>query len=371
MTEVVTNTAAYLQSLLYAPRQQGFGVPNPDSPQNTFEIALAASQQQAEADASQVAPASDDRSSLGQGDDSPANRSFANQLPTPQPKAPEPSLATTGPAKARVDISLVEISHAAATALRETPAPQAPVQTEPKPLSFGNLAGGAAGPLQQPAPAPVNVPTGILGPAAVIHESEILTANVFGAAFAPTQVAQTSVNPAPTQTQKNFIFAQRKLFNEQVAVDQVAGKFVSEDAKAKTFAAEATVGKFAPQPTAAAAATVGAQFAANADSAQRLFDKVVVSSNTADSAGNDTRLYDTVTQTDTQNQNNSGNSGPGDQSLDSRQSLYQRAQAVAQALGEKSANPAVKKLMATLEAYAAVTKVGESRSGRSTVRVIA
>jgi hypothetical protein len=235
------------------------------------------------------------------------------------------------------------------------------------------LAGGAAGPLQ---PAAVDTPdipvsTGVLGPAAVVHETELATANVFGAAFAPTQVVQPVADPVPSQTQKNFIFAQRKLFDEREITNAATRKFVTDDAKVKAFATETTAGKFVPQHASVAAATVGAQFAANAESAQRLFDKVAVASNGTENPTSDVRLYDKVGQPDTQNQNNGGNEGPGDQALDSRQSLYQRAQAVAQALGEKSGNPAVKKLVATLEAYAVVAKIGPGRSARPSVRVIA
>jgi hypothetical protein len=219
----------------------------------------------------------------------------------------------------------------------------------------------------------IPVSTGVLGPAAAVNETELVTANVFGAAFAPTQVVQPVADPVPSQTQKNFIFAQRKLFDEREVTNEATRKFVADDAKAKAFATEATAGKFAPQHTSVAAATVGAQFAANAESAQRLFDKVVVTSNGAENVTSDARLYDKVGQSDTQNQNNGGNDGPGDQALDSRQSLYQRAQAVAQALGEKSGNPAVKKLVATLEAYAVVAKIGNGsrNSARPSVRVTA
>jgi hypothetical protein len=375
MTEVVTNTAAYVQPLLFTPKgQQAIGAPAPDSPQSELAIALAASQQQQALEATQVA-ATPDQPSLKNNSDGPSNRSFQSQLPTSQPRTPEPAAAPTGPAKARVEVSVVDISAAlSATARAQEANPAAAPAPQPvaKPVTLSDLGGGPAGPgAAAPVEAPVPTP-GVLGPAAVVKETDIaaISQNIFGAAFAPTQVVQPSTDTSPAQTNKNFIFAHRKLFAEQAAevvqAQTTTGKFAAEDAKAAAFGTEVATGKFAAQPVAVAAATVGAQFAASAETAQKLFDKVHVESTpSVEATTGEVRLYDKVAQADTQSQRgNPGDQNPGDQTLDSRQSLYQRAQAVAAALGDKSGNPAVKKLVATLESYALIAGVGGRSTGR-------
>jgi hypothetical protein len=246
-------------------------------------------------------------------------------------------------------------------------------QPAPKPVTLSSLGGGPAGPAQVPVDAP-DVPnsTGVLGPAAVVKDADIanISQNIFGAAFAPTQVSQPSADPVAAQTQKNFIFAHRKLFAEQAVQTQTAGRFAADEAKAATFGPDVATGKFAAQPATVAAVTAGAQFAASAETAQKLFDKVnTAATPSVESTTGEVRLYDKVAQADTQGQHSQGNQNPSDQTLDSRQSLYQRAQAVAEALGDKSSNPAVKKLVSTLEAYAAIAGVGGQPVARKTVRV--
>jgi len=402
MTDVVTNTAAYAQPLLFANRQQSLGIPNPESPQVALAISEAASLQQQALLSTQVAPSSDDRASLKQNNDdghSSPDRSFAHQLPTSSLAAKPAEIAppTTGPAKARVDIPVFDITALAAAPALAAPAvpltsaaATAPASDATKPLTLSNLTGGAAGPLQQHVTAPAPKPaehedaprpqtSGVLGPAAEVKDADLenISANIFGAAFAPTQVLQPTATQTPTQTQKNFIFAQRKLYAGEDVVAQPTGKFTSDDAKAaaRGLGPDAVAGRFAVQPAAIAAATAGAQFAASADTAQKLFDKVPTTASGApiDATTGEVRLYDKVSQTDTQGHSGKyGDSTPGDDTLDSRESLYQRAQAVAQALGDKSSNPAVKKLVATLESYALVTGITSgASSGRPTVRVIA
>jgi hypothetical protein len=389
MTEVVTSTAAYVQPLLLAPKgQQAFGAPAPDSPQTESAIALAASQQQHALEATQVAASPDQPSLKNDSEGSSSNRSFLQQLPTPQPtKAPDLAVPTTGPAKARVDVSVLDITAALnaasqtvhptpAAAAQQTPvAPSAPApQPAPNPVTLSSLGGGPAGPASQAEDDTPDTPisTGVLGPAAVVKDADLanLSQSIFGAAFAPTQVAQTNPDATQTQTQKNFIFAHRKLYAEQAAQVQITtGKFAAEEAK--TNGTEGA-GKFAAQPAAVAAATAGSQFAASAEAAQKLADKVqFTSTSSTEGTTGEARLYDKVGQADTQNQRQHGdNNNPSDSSLDSRQSLYQRAQAVAAALGEKSGNPAVKKLVATLESYALIAGV-DSSGARKPVRVTA
>jgi hypothetical protein len=374
MTEVVTSTAAYVQPLLLTPKgQQAFGAPAPDSPQS--EIALAASQQQHALEATQVAATPDQPSLRNDSEGTSSSRSFLNQLPTPQPaKAPEPAVPTTGPAKARVEVSVLDITaalKAAPAAVRSAqqpaaaqpqPAAAAQAQPAPRPVTLSTLGGGPAGPADAQAQddtPDTPVSTGVLGPAAVVKEADLanLSQGIFGAAFAPVQVVQPNPDAAPTQAQKNFIFAHRKLYAEQAAqVEATTGKFAVEEAK--TNGTE-TTGKFAAEPGVVAAATVGAQFAASADAAQKLFDKVQFNTTpSVENATGEIRVYDKVAQADAQTQRRSGDDEPSDQTLDSRQSLYQRAQAVAEALGDKAGNPAVKKLVATLESYALITGVG-------------
>ncbi|TAK99018.1 MAG: hypothetical protein EPO08_17550 [Rhodospirillaceae bacterium] len=372
MTDVVTNTAAYVQPLLYANRQQALGIPNSESPQVDLALAAAASQQQQALDVSQVAQASDDRSSLkqgGEGANQSANRSFANQLPASSLAAKAPDLAppTTGPAKARVDIPVFDI-----TALTSTPAPgasspaaapsqpptaqPADTQVPPTGLTLGNLASGAAGPLQQsadvsPQPQPQPQASGVLGPAAQIKESDlaVISANIFGAAFAPTQLGQAPGSAAPTHSQKNFIFAQRKLFGGDEVSSQASGKFTAIAA-------------------AVAATTAGSQFARSAAAGQKLSDKVTAAATFVTTASSEPPTDGKVFQA-----SDSAGTGPVAPSVDARESLYQRAQAVAQAFGEKSSNPAVKNLVATLESYALVAGIssGVKPAAHPTVRVIA
>lgn len=382
MTEVVTNTAAYVQPLLFTPKgQQAFGASGPISP-GDLAISLAASQQQQALDATQVA-ATPDQPSLKNDSESPhSTRNFLSQLPTPQPKTPDLAAPTTGPAKARVELSVVDISAAVAAAthaatIQQTGplanAPAAP-QAASKPVTLSDLGGGPAGPGQAPADAPpVPDTTGVLGPAAVVKDADIaaIAQNIFGAAFAPTQVVQPTADPAAAQSQKNFIFAQRKLFGVQAAeVQATSGKFAAEAGKAAALGSDVATGKFAVQPAAIAAATVGAQFAASSETAHKLFDKVnFASTPSVEPATGETKLYDKVAQLDTQGERGQGDQSPSDQTLDSRQSLYQRAQAVAAALGDKSANPAVKKLVSTLESYALIAGVDGQSAPRRTIRV--
>jgi hypothetical protein len=386
MTEVVTSTAAYVQPLLHASRQQVFGVPNLDSPQSDLAIALAAGQQQDALDATLVAPATDDRASLtSDRNDSnqAAPRSFTNQPPQANP-AKSDAPPTTGPAKARVEINVADLTAAANAPLqKETPVVAAAVAPHvvdaPKPAAPVPTPAAAPTPsVPQPAEQPRPQASGVLGPAAVLKDADIdaIADSIFGAAFAPTQVIQPPTEAAP-QGQKNFIFAQRKLFDDEDVVASATGKFTPTEVKAAALGLgpDSPQSKYTTQTVAVAATTVGAQFAASAAAAQKLFDAgpVTVSGARFDPAANDVRLYDKVPQADTQNQSGqdqSGASGNDGQSLDSRESLYQRAQAVADALGEKSSNPAVKQLVATLESYAAIAGIN-TKHAKSTVRVIA
>jgi len=369
MTDVVTNTAAYVQPLLYANRQQALGIPNPESPQADLALAAAASQQQQTLDQTQVAQASDGRSSLKQGGDG-ANQSaghgFVAQLPTSSlaAKAPELATPTTGPAKARVDLPVFDIG-----ALTSTPAPSASPQGAVQPpsppapdttdtqtpstgLASANLAGPAASAPQTPdvSEQPQQQVSGILGPAAQIKDADIalISANIFGAAFAPTQVGQVSGSAAPTQSQKNFIFAQRKLYGDAAASSQASGKYAAS----------------------VAASTAGSQFAVSAAAARKLSDKVTAAATSIAAANGETTAFEKVSA--------AGGSAAGvdltaSSSVDARESLYQRAQAVAQTFGERSSNPAVKNLVATLESYALVAGIspGAKSAVHPTVRVIA
>ena len=178
------------------------------------------------------------------------------------------------------------------------------------------------------------------------------------------------------------MFSQHWMFDDvKQTVVQPTESIFAEEARAVTaarFFAELSTGRFAPESIAVAASTVGAQFAALADTAQKLSDKVTLTtaSRFSDAGNGETRLYDKVPQTDTENRGGDegfrDDSRSGENFRDLRQSLYQRAQAVAHALGDKFSNPAVRELIANLEAYAKVAGVssdGEASSA-STVKVI-
>src|SRR5262245_56279076 len=134
MTEVVTNGAAFSQPFLQAHKPQAFGISNPESPQVDLQIAAEASRPHAAA-ATEVARASDDRSSLKQdSNNTPANQGFQPRARANDPLRDLPAVPA-GPSKARVEVP---------PQLLQAPAPQ-PKAPEPQLR--------APEPAPQPAPA--------------------------------------------------------------------------------------------------------------------------------------------------------------------------------------------------------------------------
>jgi hypothetical protein len=366
MTEVVTNSAALLQPLLQAHKPQVFGVFNADSPQVELQIAAAASRDQAAVAATEAPRTSDDRASLNA--DSGSNGGAQNLPPRAQARAPavHDLAAPTGPSKARVEIPPPQLTV-------EAPAPK-PAASSLAPAPVAAAPARQAPPVQAaadaPAPAPKPVDADPLGPAEQLNALalESVAQNIVGVAFAPVQLsAQTAADdPAAAQRQKNFIFSQRKLFAETEA----GAKFAAEEAKRAVHEAlQDTTPRFAVE---AAAQTVTATVASGkfaSEGSQKLFDKAPADPRGAGvEAGGEVRLYDKVPQAETGNKfaPEQDSRGQGD-NAGGRESLYQRAAAIANALGEKSANPEVKKLFNDIERYAAQTPGGAGTTAAAVV----
>jgi hypothetical protein len=338
-----------MQPFLQPQRLQGQSPSNPESVQADLQAALDASRQNAAVAATQSPAVTDDRGSL-RNEASPERRPAELPLrqPAPQPAAQDLPPAPVGASRARVELPPIDLSAPApppaAPAAAPAPAPAAPSTPAPTVVQAEAPA--------QPAPEPQPINPGALGPAQNLNTLalENISANIVGVAFAPVQVAKAPEEPAAALRQKNFIFSQRKLFDDAAP----AARFVPDDKKAQLADAPQTP-KFVPAATETVAAAVAGKFAADA-AAQKVFDKAPAAERAAviDSAGGEARLYDKVAAAESDNKFAPDDSeGRADAEREQRGSLYQRAQAVAAALGSKSSNPEVRKLFADLERYAA------------------
>ncbi len=364
MTEVVTNGAAFMRPFLQSTRLQASGISNQDSQQISAQVSAEASRAEANASAQEVPRASEDRSSL-QNDSSPQSNSRPepSRLKAAAANSPAaPANAPTGPSKARVDIAPLQLAQPASVSA-QAQAPAATPQTQAASTLTAATPAPAPtpAPATDPAPAPASdtapvVSPGALGPAASLNTLAVenLSQNIIGVAFAPTQVTQTSDDDGAiaTQPQRNFIFAQRKVFTEAQQTD----KFAAEDSRRQFVAEEASkTPKFAVQATAQFVTTVASGKFATTEDAQKLSDKTQQAETPIVENG-EARLYDKVAEGDAGNrfaqedaQQQSQNQGRGN----SRESLHQRAEAIAQALGTKAAHPEVKKLIADIARYRA------------------
>ena len=358
MTEVVTNGAAFMQPFLQPNRQQANGVSNSDSPQFSLQIGAEASRAQAATAAQEVPRASEDRSSL-QNDSSPQPNSQPEQSrlkAAPAHAAAPANAAPTGPSKARVELPPLQLAQPASTSVASlTPAaPQAAAQAEaaPAPTPAPEPAAPAANQAPQLTP-------GALGAAATLStlSLENLSQNIIGVAFAPTQVVQSAqTETVVAQPQRNFIFAQRKVYAEA----EQAGKFVAAEKLHVIAQEDAKTPKFALQAVAQAVTTAAAagKFAAH-ETSQKLSDKVPQHETSTVQNGGEARLYDKVPQADAGNRSAQDDAEQHAQGRDSnRESLYQRAEAIAYALGSKADNPEVKKLIADIARYRASVEGG-------------
>ena len=357
MTEVVTNGAAFSQPFLQARKPQAFGVPSPDSPQVDLQIAAEASRQHA-ATATEVARASDDRSSLKQDQNTRGGQGFqprarANDALRDLPAVP------AGPSKARVEVppQILQAPAPQAQAQPKTPEPQAARAPEPAPAPAAPVKAAAAAPATD-APAPQGPPpvdVGALNNAEQLNSValEAVSQNIVGVAFAPVQVAATSPDGADVGQQlrqKNFIFSQRKLFAEA----EQSGKFAAEENRRIARETTQETPKFAAETAQIVTGAVTAgKFAA--ETSQKVAEKFAPDQRGAgvEDITGEQRLYDKVPESQTQGRFAPEDDAAAEERSASRESLYQRAAKIANALGEKSANPEVVKLFADIERYAA------------------
>ncbi len=355
MTEVVTYGAAFTQPFLQAHKPQALGVSNPESPQVDLQIAAEASRQNAAVAATQVAHASDDRSSLQQDSNTRGGQGFqprarANDAPREVPAAP------AGPSKARVEVPPQLLQ--APAPQPKAPEPQAQArapQPAPAPQPAAPVQAAVATPApakDAPAPAAPPVDIGALNNAEQLNTValEAVAQNIVGVAFAPVQVAAAVQDGEPSQPQKNFIFSQRKLFAES----EQPGKFAAEEHRRVVRETVHETPKFAAETAHVVASAVTAgRFAA--ETSQKVAEKFAPDQRGAgveDTTG-ETRLYDKVSESQTQGRFAPEDEATQDERRASRESLYQRAAKIANALGEKAENPAVRKLFADIERYAA------------------
>jgi hypothetical protein len=285
------------------------------------------SRQNAAVTASEVPEASDNRSSLQQ-DSLPDPNLFWSLASNQQQQTQDQPAASVGPSKARVDLPPLQLSEPAS---QPNQASQALNQAAP-------TASDAAPSAQAPTPAPApslasdddsskSAPSGPLGPAEQLNNLtlETLSQNIIGVAFAPVQVATGPSDASAASRQKNFIFSERKMFADEATITKIAVQPSGTFAAAQRATSHAASVPFEPPPA-------SGKFAAASRSS------------------------------DTQNS--------------SRESFYQRAQAIADALGgSNSPNPQVKKLLTDLENYrtTALTPPGANAhpSGRPSVVITA
>ena len=357
MTEVVTNGAAFSQPFLQARKPQAFGVQNPESPQVDLQIAAEASRQHAAA-ATEVARASDDRSSLQQDSNTRGGQGFqprarANDAPRDLPAA------SAGPSKARVEVppQLLQAPTSQAKAAEpqaRSAEPQARAP-EPTPQPAAPVKAEAAPAANAPAPLSSPVDVGALNNAEQLNAValEAVSQNIVGVAFAPVQVAapsQDGGDPSQGLRQKNFIFSQRKLFAEA----EQSGKFAAEENRRIVRETTHETPKFALETAHVVTSAVTAgRFAA--ETSQKVAEKFAPDHRGAgveDTTG-EARLYDKVAESQTQGRFAPEDEATQDERRASRESLYLRAAKIANALGDKSANPEVRKLFADIERYAA------------------
>jgi len=330
MTEVVTNGAAFSQPFLQARKPQPFDISNPESPQVALQIAAEASRQDAAVAATEVARASDDRSSLKQDSHTPGSQGFqprarANDAPRDFPAV------LAGPSKARVEVP----PH-----LLQAPAPQAP-----PPVDIGALNNAEQ-----------------LNSVAL----EAVAQNIVGVAFAPVQVAAPTADedPAAQQRQKNFIFSQRKLFAE----GEQTGKFAAEEQRRVVRETTHETPKFAVETAQVVSSAITAgKFAA--ETGQKVSEKFAPEQRGAgvEATTGEARLYDKVPESQTQGRFAPEDDATQEERRASRESLYQRAAKIANALGEKSANPEVRKLFADIERYAAQLNGGQGTTAAAVI----
>lgn len=195
---------------------------------------------------------------------------------------------------------------------------------------------------------------GALGAAQQLNSAalEAVSQNIVGVAFAPVQVAAASreEDPAQASRQKNFIFSQRKLFAES----EQSGKFAAEEHRRVVRESVHETPKFAAETAHVVTSAVTAgRFAAEAS--QKVAEKFAPDQRGAgvEETTGETRLYDKVPGSQTQGRFAPEDEATQDERRASGESLYQRAAKIANALGEKSENPAVRKLFADIERYAA------------------
>lgn len=367
MIEVVTNGAAFSQPFLQARKPQAFGVSSPDSPQVDLQIAAEASRQHA-ATATEVAQASDDRSSLKQDPNTRGGQGYqprarANDALRDLPAVP------AGPSKARVEVP-PQILQAPAPQ-PNTPEPQAARAPEPAPAPAAPVKVAAAAPATD-APArqgPPPVDVGALNNAEQLNSValEAVSQNIVGVAFAPVQVAATSQDGADVGQQlrqKNFIFSQRKLFAEA----EQSGKFAAEENRRIVRETTHEAPKFAAETAQIVTSAVTAgKFAA--ETSQKVAEKFAPDQRGAgvEDITGEQRLYDKVPESQTQGRFAREDDAAAEERRASRESLYQRAAKIANALGDKSANPEVVKLFADVERYAAQLNGGPGSTSAAAV----
>jgi hypothetical protein len=326
MAESVTNSAAYLQTLLQPNRLQPSSISNADSQQFSQQLAAEVTRQDVATAATEVPAATDDRSSLQNYYGSSSDQQFTPSTPQPTPDvilAAPPS----GPSKAQVTLPLLQFAQAGDSSASSADVTGSTDQTAAAPQSQ-SAATGADPTQQQQQQNPNQAIAGALGPAEELNPLalESITDTIIGVAFAPMQVSQTPPQGGGGTfgRQKDFIFSGHQVFGINY------------------------------QPSSAAPAASGSTQTVSLDPAPApKSTPVVAPSATSTSAGS--AAYSSTDQTAS-----TAAATPG--TGDSRQTLYERAQAIADALGTKSANPQVQQLFSDLASYKAWMQSESSRA---------